>query len=178
MLLAALVASAGVMVHVGAPPRSAVARSRVLMQQEPESDRYNFADPRPLLKSFFLRDEPTPSFYTGLKARAGADTGVDHRVTPVDQSEPDDFTVQTDLARMERPADLAAALIHLRGASESRELLWEALKLVRKEEKDASGTSDWRNQVTGVVSKGSAFFNIGGKKEKEKDKKNPYYTGL
>ena len=148
------------------------------MQQEPESDRYNFADPRPLLKSFFLRDEPTPSFYTGLKARAGADTGVDHRVTPVDQSEPDDFTVQTDLARMERPADLAAALIHLRGASESRELLWEALKLVRKEEKDASGTSDWRNQVTGVVSKGSAFFNIGGKKEKEKDKKNPYYTGL
>ena len=86
MLLAALVASAGAMVHVGAPPRSAVARSRVLMQQEPESDRYNFADPRPLLKSFFLRDEPTPSFHTrhwAEGARGGGHGRGPHRVTPV-----------------------------------------------------------------------------------------------
>ena len=176
MLLASLLAVRGALVHVGAPPRSAVARSMAVMQHEPESDRYNFADPRPLLKSFFLREETTPSFYTGLKRRAGADTGVDHRVTPVEQSAPDDFTVQTDLARMEKPADVAAALIHLRGASEAKAVLWEALKLARKEARDASGTSAWRNMCVGVVSKGSDFFNIGGKKEKEK--KNPYYTGL
>ena len=101
MLLAALVASAGAMdrwwlVHVGAPPapRSAVARSKLLMQQawqqEPEtreSDRrYNFADPRPLLKSFFLRDEPTPSFHTrhwAEGARGGGHGRGPHRVTPV-----------------------------------------------------------------------------------------------
>ena len=52
-----------------------------------ESDRrYNFADPRPLLKSFFLRDEPTPSFHTrhwAEGARGGGHGRGPHRVTPV-----------------------------------------------------------------------------------------------
>jgi len=168
LLLAVSVRSAQALVLVAARPGL---RTTALKMTEVESDRFYFADPRPLFKAFFGKEKVQPSIYTGLDAsdRAAPDAGPD--VTPVT----DELVFEATIAAL-KGEDLANILLSTRGADESQRMLMDALKVVRGVRFETSGASQWRNAMSWRPSKGSSFF-----KSSSKDattSKPKFYSGM